>query len=261
MITNWLQTLSTVECGVFFLAVNAAVLAFSVTLWHAVRLWKPGSFDLEPAPRVSVGDLRLTASSIAMCVVVSAAAWWLTSHHWLVLSSTTAVRLIFDCALIILIMDLFMYVSHRVAHWQPLYHWIHESHHEHVHTNCLSLFVLHPLEVLGFAGMLITVTAIVRPCEGAIFAFLTINLIAGTIGHAGLSGRSKSKAGGLQTVTDLSTFHGGHHLDESCNFGFYTSIWDRVLGTAKQEPVIRSGMTVTASLQEWVRRRQPGLGR
>ena len=74
MITNWLQTLSTVECGVFFLAVNAAVLAFSVTLWHAVRLWKPGSFDLEPAPRVSVGDLRLTASSIAMCVVVSAAA-------------------------------------------------------------------------------------------------------------------------------------------------------------------------------------------
>ena len=261
MVIDWLQTLSTVECLVFFLTANAAVLAVSVSLWHVVRLCAPGSMELDPAPPVSRSDLLMTASSIGMCTVVSAVGAWLTSHHWLMLSPTTTVRLVVDCALIILIMDLFMYVSHRAAHWQPIYRWIHEPHHEHVHTNSVSLFVLHPLEVFGFAAMLITVTAIVRPCEGAIFAFLTINLAAGTIGHAGLSGRSNPEAGSLQTVTEFSAFHSGHHLDETCNFGFYTSIWDRVLGTAKQEPVVRSGMTVAAYLHAWVGCRQPGMRR
>ena len=115
MINEWLQTLTAVECFVFFLTANVAVLAFSVTLWHCARRWKPSAIELDPAPPVSAGDLLLTASSISMCVVVSAAGWWLASHHWLVLSHTTIVRLIVDCALIILIMDLFMYVSHRVA--------------------------------------------------------------------------------------------------------------------------------------------------
>jgi sterol desaturase/sphingolipid hydroxylase (fatty acid hydroxylase superfamily) len=57
-----------------------------------------------------------------------------------------------------------------------------------------------------------------------------LNLIWGTIGHLN---REFFPASFDHLFIGTTRFHNQHHLDESKNFGFYTSIWDRVFGTYK----------------------------
>jgi sterol desaturase/sphingolipid hydroxylase (fatty acid hydroxylase superfamily) len=106
---------------------------------------------------------------------------------------------------------------------------LHGKHHEHVSTNFLSLFVLHPFETIGFGLMMIVLLMGYNFSLTAIVTYLTINLIWGTIGHLNRIFSDKFDRLGIGTTR----FHNLHHLDERKNFGFYTSIWDRLFGTYK----------------------------
>lgn len=129
-------------------------------------------------------------------------------------------------------MDLLMYVTHRMAHWPLLYRWFHYRHHEHRDTHPLSLFVLHPFEVLAFGAVLISSVWLVRPTVEALGAYLFLNIVFGSLGHADADlfpvKWSRSR---LWSWLGLGTFHSDHHQVEHRNFGFYSSLWDRLAGT------------------------------
>jgi Delta7-sterol 5-desaturase len=125
-----------------------------------------------------------------------------------------------------------MYVFHRSVHFLRHFRQIHQRHHEHESTNLLSLFVLHPIESIGFGLMMLGVLLFFPFSVIGISLYLILNSVWGTIGHLNHSVLPSSwlklaKKGYLCT----SEFHYLHHQHPDYNFGFYTSIWDVIFKT------------------------------
>jgi sterol desaturase/sphingolipid hydroxylase (fatty acid hydroxylase superfamily) len=131
-----------------------------------------------------------------------------------------------------MLMDFAMYLTHRIAHDPWLYKKIHATHHTHQATNPISLFVLNPLEVLGFGSLMLSVLIAIPLSGTAVLVYLTLNVLFGTLGHAGVEPFPRSWARWiLVRQIGTSTFHAEHHLQPRTNYGFYTVIWDRLFGT------------------------------
>ncbi|TWV97437.1 sterol desaturase family protein [Chitinophaga pinensis] len=115
-----------------------------------------------------------------------------------------------------------------------LYKAVHHLHHEAVDPKPIDLFVLHPVETFGF-GSLWLLLLIVYPFNiYAIVIYLTINVIFGLAGHLGIEPLpERILRMPLIKYLGTSTFHHNHHQDIQHNFGFYTSIWDRLFKTYK----------------------------
>lgn len=139
---------------------------------------------------------------------------------------------VLDSVVLFMAMDLLMYLFHRVAHAPLLYPIAHSTHHRYNSPRPLSLFVLHPAEVIGFGGLWLVVLVIYTSSVEGILVYLTLNLAFGAAGHLGVE-LMPSWWNRLSVVKYISTstFHAGHHMDRGANFGFYTLIWDRLFGT------------------------------
>lgn len=137
---------------------------------------------------------------------------------------------------LVLVMDFLMYVFHRLAHMPIIYSFIHRKHHDHTHVNALSLFVLSPFEAIGFGLFLIVVLGCFSFSYQAIMLYLLINLLWGTIGHFNIElfpAFAKSMVG--QWI-GTARFHNTHHQMPQANYGFYTTLWDKIAGTFSSTP-------------------------
>ena len=140
--------------------------------------------------------------------------------------------LVLELFVFILLVDLAMFVFHKIAHTKLLYKYIHAKHHQHIGVNELSLFVLSPFEALGFGLMLLFLLLLYPFHYQAVGLYLGVNLIWGTIGHFNKVPVIVSKPWAAWLGT--ASFHNEHHLDPQANFGFYTTIWDRLFKTYKK---------------------------
>lgn len=184
---------------------------------------------------VSVAGLALYRAGAIE--VVLAFSWW---------------RPIVDVVVLTLAMDAAMYAGHRIAHHRLLFPPVHQLHHRHEYPRPLTLFVVHPLEVIGFGALWLTVISLYTATWTGITVFLAINITWGTLGHLGIEPFPNAHRHAWSRWIATSTFHAGHHHHPDHNYGFYTLIWDRLLGTAIT-PTTSSGAppqtTTTASKQ------------
>lgn len=96
----------------------------------------------------------------------------------------------------------------------------------------LTLFVLHPIEALGFGGLWIAVLCTHAFSLGGMLLYLAANTLFGMLGHVG----GEPLPDGWARWPDArrigtSTFHTRHHQYRTMNFGFYIAVWDRLFGT------------------------------
>lgn len=138
-----------------------------------------------------------------------------------------------EVVFLIFIMDLLMYFFHRMAHFPFFYKLVHLRHHKHESTNAISLFVLHPIEALGFGFLIILVIFIYPFSYLAISLYLFINLLWGTIGHLDKEILPKQLVGLKPGLLGSTKFHNDHHKHPHYNYGFYTVMWDKIFGTYK----------------------------
>ncbi len=222
-ITSW--------CWISLLGNVAAAGISILSCWLLAQLFRRNRIFDTPQP-LTASDIAFSISAIAFNSLVAVIGWLLWKHGWIEIRHPSFLRTVADTILFIIVMDLAMYAFHWVAHYPILYRIIHRSHHTHESTNPLSLFVLNPFEVLGFGFLLIAVLILFPLSGGAIVAYLSFNLAFGTIGHLGVEPLPKRL---MRTVPfrylGTSTFHGMHHADRRHNFGFYTTIWDRLFKT------------------------------
>lgn len=148
-------------------------------------------------------------------------------------------QVILEVLVLTLIMDFLMYVFHRSVHFLRYFRKVHERHHEHESTNLLSLFVLHPIESIGFGLMMLGVIMLFHFSVVGISLYLILNSLWGTVGHLNHSVLPQSwlkiaRKGYLCT----SEFHYLHHQNPDYNFGFYTSVWDVLFKTI--HPALRT---------------------
>ena len=131
-----------------------------------------------------------------------------------------------------IVMDFLMYVFHRLVHLVSYFRQVHNRHHDHRSTNMLSLFVLHPVESIGFGVMMLGVICLFPFSAIGISVYLLINSLWGTIGHLNHSVLPDSW---LKTAKKAylctSEFHYLHHQYPGYNFGFYSAVWDAMFKT------------------------------
>jgi sterol desaturase/sphingolipid hydroxylase (fatty acid hydroxylase superfamily) len=142
--------------------------------------------------------------------------------------------IILDFLLLFLAMDLLMFIFHYIIHKTFLFKVVHQLHHQSTDPSPIDLFVLHPIETIAFGSLWLILLMLYPFNIYAIIIYLVINVLFGLIGHLGIE-PLPGKIRNLPVIKYLgtSTFHHNHHQDVQHNFGFYTSIWDRLLKTYK----------------------------
>ena len=219
-----------------FLVANAAIFVASVmgcwllgAIFHNKRLfsrWEP----LE-------GREQLAAiGAVVLNSLVSVIGWVAWKAGYIDIRSGSFGRAIVDCTVMVLAMDLGMYFFHRIAHHPRIYRRMHAFHHRHEATNPISLFVLHPVEVIGFGALMILFLAIYPISLTGLVGYLTLNILFGTLGHSGVEPfPAWVRKVPLLKYVGTSTFHAEHHEHPAYNFGFYTLLWDKIFGTLDPE--------------------------
>jgi lathosterol oxidase len=187
-----------------------------------------------PAPAVTGLERRFALATVALNTFVTWVGWHLWKAGWIHIRSEGIGASLLDAAALLLIMDAAMYVLHRVAHHPWIYRLVHGLHHRFDAPRPLTLFVMHPLEVLGFGSLWLAVIALRSPTWGGMAIYLGLNVLFGIVGHLGVEPvrLPPGMAGWLGTAR----FHGDHHRNPKGNFGFYTRIWDRLMGTHQGSP-------------------------
>lgn len=216
---------------VFSLISNVFLYLFSIALYLFIDKTCRKSPLQEKDHPVSKADFFLSLFTVACNSLVMLIGVVLWKNGWIELAThQSGVSIFLEIIALLLFMDLFMYFFHYAAHLPIVYKMIHGKHHEHVSTNYLSLFVLHPFETIGFGLMMLVLLIAYDFSVISISVYLLINLIWGTIGHLN---REFFPSWFDRFFVGTTRFHNQHHLDETKNFGFYTSIWDRLFGTYK----------------------------
>lgn len=234
---DWTHARTPGEAALISFLVNVAVFVAALAFGHFVARGFDKRRVAELPPPLSREELVLASLCVVLNSFVMLGGWRLFDAGVVVVDgSPSGWRWIVDAVLLAVVMDLAMYVTHRLAHVQPFYRWVHSIHHRYEHPRPLTLFVLHPIEVLGFGGLWITVLCAHAFSLGGIFLYLTLNTLFGTVGHIGVEPLPKAWARWpvLRRI-GTSTFHALHHQRRATNFGFYTAIWDRLFGTLDPE--------------------------
>lgn len=248
-ILHWLWNLTWQQAALFMLAGNAA--AFFLALFGgnwAVDRW--AAYKVAgPPPPLTRFETGLAAVNLVISAVVAFIGWLLWKAGWIIMRPASFGGALLDTALLLLVMDFAMYWGHRVAHHRLLFPWIHSWHHRYDNPRPLTLFVLHPLENFTFGGMWLLAISGAGVAGGftsyGMLIYLTLNIGFGICGHLGVQPFRKSLTR-LPLLRNFagSHFHATHHADETRNFGFYTSIWDRLWGTAESRSAPRSAADV-----------------
>ncbi len=207
----------------FFLCVGAGLLL--IKLFSARRIYQA------PEP-LTKKELLLAAGCVFFNSLVAFVGWLLWKNGTIVITRELDWTCFADTIILLLLMDLLMYVTHRIVHIKGIYSLVHRTHHIYEDTRPLSLFVLSPLEVFGFGFLWLLVLCLYSSSWLGIVLYLLLNAAFGAIGHIGVEPFPKSwlKIPLLQRLT-TSTFHAQHHKEIDSNFGFYTDIWDNLFGS------------------------------
>ncbi|WP_353103545.1 sterol desaturase family protein [Myroides odoratus] len=215
----------------FAFLLNLALMLGSILfylLWHAL---KKSHTEVNAYQPIVSSDIWAVVTTLIcnIIVFVLGAFLWRAGYLSVDFNKESVGTILLQLLILILVVDFWMYVFHKLAHSKFLYRFIHEKHHEHVGVNALSLFVLSPLEATGFGVMLLAILLCYPFHYLSVGLYFIINVVWGTIGHFNRVQTVARK--GWMTWLGTASFHNMHHIEPQKNFGFYTTVWDRLFQT------------------------------
>lgn len=143
--------------------------------------------------------------------------------------------------LCLLFHDTYFYWAHRLMHWKPLFKHFHIGHHRSRVPTPWAALAFQPLEALVQFGTFAIVVLIV-PIHPIVFTiYIIFDSIANTAAHNGFELVPKwiSKIPILK-LGNTVTHHEIHHQDFNSNYGAFYNIWDRIMGTFRDDTPIKS---------------------
>ncbi|WP_158962451.1 sterol desaturase family protein [Myroides fluvii] len=215
----------------FALLLNTSLIIGSILfyfLWHA---FSKNRIEVNAYQPIVPSDIVAVCSTLIcnVMVFVLGAFLWRAGYLEIDFDALHVGTVLLQLVLLILVVDFWMYVFHKMAHHRLLYQVVHGKHHEHVGVNALSLFVLSPFEAIGFGLMLMAILWFYPFHYFSVGLYFVINVLWGTIGHFNRVGKLFLK--GWRGWIGTASFHNMHHIEPQKNFGFYTTLWDRLFRT------------------------------
>jgi lathosterol oxidase len=226
---RYLSAQSSFNLWMIFLAENLLVTALALAFGYLIL--KLNHKAMKAASRDEVFICLLTN---LINTIITYAGFWLWQHGYIVMSFAINWFILVDFVALFMLMDLAMFIFHYFIHHSVIYKAIHRFHHHYADPIPIDLFVLHPIETIGFGSLWLIIIAILNFNFYAILIYLTANVFFGIMGHLGIEPIPAAIRKAIPfRYLGTSSFHHDHHLNIHYNYGFYTTIWDRLFKTYK----------------------------
>ena len=153
-----------------------------------------------------------------------------------------------EFALSVVLLDMAIYWQHVATHRVPILWRLHKVHHVDRDLDVTSGFRFHPLEIIGSMIWKLALVAALGAPVAAVFVFELLLNAGSMFSHANIRLPLRLDKV-LRLVLVTPDMHRIHHSVIRCetdsNFGFSTSLWDRLFGTYREEPERgHRGMTI-----------------
>jgi sterol desaturase/sphingolipid hydroxylase (fatty acid hydroxylase superfamily) len=128
--------------------------------------------------------------------------------------------------------DFYFYAIHRAMHLRPVFHLVHSTHHRSTAPDPLTAFSFNPIEGIltgGFLPLFLSAFEVHRASLALIAGFQPLMSLFVHCGHEFFPRWWYRFPGTGWLLTPL--FHDQHHSLVGCNYGGFTTLWDRVFGT------------------------------
>ncbi len=236
---DYLQTFDWREAAGLFLLENLLVMVLALLFGHGLQ-WVFSNTNGSALTPITKKEWLMASVTLVINSLITLAGFLLWREGIITLHTGFSFHILVDFVVLFLGMDLLMYLFHYLVHKTFLYDLIHRLHHQYREPQPIDLFVLHPAETLGFGSLWLGLMILYPANFNAVFGYLSLNVLFGVLGHSGVEPFPASwQKQPLLKYLGSATFHLGHHQHEGYNFGFYTSVWDRLFGT--MAPPVSSG--------------------
>ncbi|HPQ97098.1 MAG TPA: sterol desaturase family protein [Thiolinea sp.] len=212
-------------------------LLILMALWQAVMPRRPPTVDGPARYRRWCSNLLLVVLSTLLVRILlpfsaSALALLVETHNAALLGFSLPVLVS------VLVLDLLIYLQHRLFHTVPLLWRLHKVHHSDHWLDVSTALRFHPLEIL--LSMLIKFAAIWLfgiPALAVILFEVILNGMA-LFNHANIRLPLERWWRQVVVTPDMHRIHHSvHRVEHDSNYGFNLSGWDRLFGTYVAEPV------------------------
>lgn len=221
----------------------------AVAVWELVQPRRPATTPrrVRWGNNLALAALNVIAIRALFPLAALGAAMTATTRGWGLFNSAAITPLIAIPASIVLL-DLVLWIQHRLFHAVPLLWRLHRVHHADPEFDVTTGVRFHPLEML--VSMLIKMLAILA-LGAPVLAVLVFELVLNatslfTHANAGLPSRIDAWVRRLFVTPDMHRVHHSSASDEmNRNFGFNLAVWDRCFGSYRAEPRGgHAGMTI-----------------
>jgi len=131
--------------------------------------------------------------------------------------------------------DTYFYWIHRLMHQPALYRMIHLVHHRSTNPSPWTAYAFHPFEAVLEAGIIPVIAFTLPVHKAALGWFFLFPFIYNVYGHLGYELYPKNfHRTWIGRYVNTSVAHNVHHKYFTGNYGLYTLIWDRLLGTVNK---------------------------
>jgi sterol desaturase/sphingolipid hydroxylase (fatty acid hydroxylase superfamily) len=139
----------------------------------------------------------------------------------------------------LLLLDLIIYLQHRLFHAVPLLWRLHRVHHADTEFDVTTALRFHPLEILVSMGIkLAAIAALGAPAQAVLIFEIVLNGAA-MFNHANIAlpARIERILRLIVVTPDMHRIHHSTRVEEmNRNFGFNLPWWDRLLGSYCPRP-------------------------
>ena len=161
------------------------------------------------------------------------------ARGWGLLGTLVSLPTWLDVVLAVVVLDLALYLQHRLFHAVPALWRLHRVHHTDPELDVTTGLRFHPVEMLLSVGFKAGVVVVLGPPVMAVVLFEVLLNAGSLFSHANL--RLPAAIDGLlRAVLVTPDMHRVHHsadpTETNTNFGFTLSWWDRLLGTYRGQP-------------------------
>jgi sterol desaturase/sphingolipid hydroxylase (fatty acid hydroxylase superfamily) len=175
--------------------------------------------------------LLLPTAAVGLAVIAEARGWGLLN--------TIALPAWLALPLAVLVLDLAIYLQHRLFHAVPALWRLHRMHHADLEFDVTTGLRFHPVEIALSMGIKFVVIAALGPSALAVLIFEVLLNATSLFNHGNvaLSGGVDRVLRWIVVTPDMHRVHHSVHREETnSNFGFNLPWWDRLLGTYRAQP-------------------------
>jgi len=243
----------------FFLATFVAMAGLEALYPRRQRLYSrllrwSGNLGISVINQVFV-RLLIPATAVALAAHASGQGWGLLNQ--------VALPVWVAIPVAVLVLDLAIYLQHRLYHVVPLLWRFHRMHHADLDFDVTTGIRFHPLSILLSALIKLAIVLAIGPPVIAVLIFEVLLNATSMFNHSNLR-IPVSVDRVLRYLVVTPDMHRVHHSTDGAemnrNFGFNFPWWDRLFGTYLEQPALGHDDMIVG-LEQFRTRGDLGLGR